>query len=136
MHTLTTTALVAPAYAQAVDPLYRNWDENGVDVVRGDFHFSFQEASIGSGRARLDLVRVTGNVDLPFQWDRRYLTRSGTGTITTQARKPNDTSFKFTGATSDAGDGATISNSGEYSDIRDSDGVLSATPIRLGATRV
>jgi YD repeat-containing protein len=106
---LTTTMLSAPALAQSTpNPFYRNWDENNVDVVRGDYHFNFEEASIGSGKARLAIIRQ-GAGYFSSQWEGRRLTRSGVSpTIHTKAKKPDGSYFNFTNSTSDAGDGATL----------------------------
>ena len=57
-----------PAVGQTSGPLYRNFDGNGVDVVRGDYLLSFVEGSIGSGAGRLALERRVGQSG-PSQWD-------------------------------------------------------------------
>jgi RHS repeat-associated protein len=71
---LATTALAAaPAAAQSTNPAYRNFDANGVDVVRGDYLLTFTEGSIGSGAGRLTLDRRVGQPG-PSQWDGISLT--------------------------------------------------------------
>ncbi|MEH3098720.1 RHS repeat domain-containing protein [Sphingomonas adhaesiva] len=50
--------------------LDRVFDENGVDLVTGNYRFSFVEGSVGSGPATLSLERRTGNISgVPSQWD-------------------------------------------------------------------
>lgn len=65
---LMASAFVAPALsiptlvqAQSQNFLFRQFDENGVDVTHGDFLLDFEEASIGSGDARLALKRRDGS---------------------------------------------------------------------------
>jgi RHS repeat-associated protein len=59
----------SPALAQIVNlPSYRNLDENGVDLGTGTFVMNFEEAAIGTGSARLPVVRVAVS-DTPSQWD-------------------------------------------------------------------
>lgn len=140
-----TTALATPALAQQTTyPLYRNWDENGVDVVQGDFHFNVEEASIGSGKARLALVRQDASL-FPYEWDARTLHQDKVGTtVTTSARKPDRSYFRFTNGVSDAGDGATLTlttdpvTGNEAYEIDDRDGVkyLYVDPVGIdgGAT--
>src|SRR6476646_4501061 len=128
---LTTTMLSAPALAQmTLNPLYRNWDENNVDLVQGDFRLNFEEASIGSGKARLALVR--NDVSLfPLTWDHRFLheNKVGANPTTYVAQKPDKSFFRFTGGTSDAADGATWLSSQDpitfnyATEITDADGV-------------
>jgi len=71
---LASSALAAPASA---NPIRRNWDENGVDLVTGDYQLNFTEATIGSGKAELPLIRVNNSADEFSQWDRIRLTLSG-----------------------------------------------------------
>jgi len=106
---LGTTALALSAQAQAAYPLYRNWDENGYDLVQGDMRFTFEEASIGSGKARLALIRNDTSTS-PMQWDSRNLheDKVGSNPPTYHARKADGSYFSFTGSTSDAADGATL----------------------------
>jgi len=107
---LATSALAAfPARAQVTqNPLYRHWDENGVDVVQGDFRLNFTEGSIGSGKAKLDLVRIQNNFS-PSPWDQPILNQSKVNGVTiTTARKPDGSNFVFNGSTSAAGDGSTL----------------------------
>jgi len=78
---LATTALSHAALAD--NPIYRNWDENGVDLVLGDFQFNFPEATIGRGRALLSLVRVNNGSNESSQWDRVRLRTSTVGAVTT-----------------------------------------------------
>jgi hypothetical protein len=70
---LASSAISTPALAD--NPRFRNWDENGVDLVRGDYRFSFVEGSIGSGKAELALIRVN-NSDAFSQWDQFLLSEA------------------------------------------------------------
>lgn len=72
---LTTTALTAPAKAQALAE-FRHVDSNGVDLVHGVHLFSFEEGSIGSGRSRISLVRQDAASNESSQWDGYLLTRT------------------------------------------------------------
>uniref|UniRef100_UPI000688D502 RHS repeat protein n=1 Tax=Sphingomonas sp. URHD0057 TaxID=1380389 RepID=UPI000688D502 len=126
-----TTALATPAFATpSVVPLYRNWDENNVDVVRGDFRLNFEEAAIGSGKARLAIMRQRTDAG-PFQWDKNNLVRNGVSpTIKTYAPRLDGSYFHFTNLVSDAADGATMTGaldpvSGNFGfAITDHDGVV------------
>lgn len=77
---LTTTALTAPACAQATHP-HRQPDANGVDVTYGDSLISAVEGSIGAGQAELRLIRngvwVAGGYNVNGQqWDQIGFTRT------------------------------------------------------------
>lgn len=81
---LTSTFLSAPAMAQTA-PEFRQADQNGVDLVQGDFLTSFAEGSIGSGQAALELLRVVGNSGFNgttgmSQWDHILLNVVSSGT--------------------------------------------------------
>lgn len=81
---LTSTFLSAPAMAQTA-PEFRQADQNGVDLVQGDFLTSFAEGSIGSGQAALELLRVVGNTSFNgtngmSQWDHILLNVVSSGT--------------------------------------------------------
>lgn len=54
-----TTALACPVMAQTPRE-YRSVDENGVDLTWGDLIFSYEEGTIGSGKAALTLARYSG----------------------------------------------------------------------------
>ena len=97
---LATTALASPALAQSSgQPAYRNFDTNGVDLVRGDFVLSFLEGSIGSDDAALPLIRRTGSAaGGPSQWDGitfQMTTSGGTQTVTVTLGNESET---FTGS--------------------------------------
>lgn len=98
---LASSALVSPAVAQISPyPLYRNLDENGVDVVRGDFLMSLKEGSIGSGQAELPLIRVAG-IQSVHQWDQYTFTRTVNGTSATiRVGMPGGYYEEFTGTAS------------------------------------
>lgn len=63
-------ALLLPTFVQAQSQnfLFRQFDDNGVDVTHGDFLLDFEEASIGSGDARLALTRRNGS-SRGYDWD-------------------------------------------------------------------
>lgn len=70
---LASTALVTPAFAQTA-PTFRTLDDNGVDLVKGDFITSFAEGSIGSSDGQLALLRLMGAIGQSgtrgtSQWD-------------------------------------------------------------------
>ncbi len=118
---LSTTAISAPAFAQVVSsPTFRQTDENGVDLVRGDVIKNFTEGSIGSGAGELKLVRTLG-LGSPGtnQWDRIRLTVSGSN-IYVDFGLRND---KFPGAESR---GAKISGSGASYQYTSADGTVIA----------
>ena len=70
-------ALAAPALAQTSDQYkeFRQLDENGVDLVHGDFILTFEEGSIGSRDAKLSLVRRGGGSQA-LDYDRLQFQRS------------------------------------------------------------
>lgn len=59
---LATTCLSAPALAQsaATPPAFVAIDENGVDLVTGQFTFEMTEGSIGAGVGALEMKRIFG----------------------------------------------------------------------------
>jgi len=77
-----------PAQAQVFQPQkFRQLDSNGVDVTWGDYVTNFVEGSIGSGQAKLELIRnaqwrggPTDTSSNNLNWDRIFLTQ-GTGSI-------------------------------------------------------
>lgn len=104
---LAALALNAPANAQ-IEPPYRNWDENGVDLVQGDFELSFKEGSIGSGAAELSMMRF-GAGTASSQWDRitYHATRSG-GVTTVRIGLPNGSFEKFENNVNTKANGGTL----------------------------
>ena len=98
---LASTALAPPAWAQLSPyPLYRNLDENGVDLVRGDYILSLKEGSIGSGVAELPLIRTSGSAS-QHQWDRYTFDRSVSGSnVTIRIGMPGGFYEQFTGTAS------------------------------------
>ena len=109
---LALMTLSTPAHAQT-QPLYRNWDENGVDLVQGDFELSFEEGSIGSGPAELSLVRVTGGGQATSQWDRIFFEQTNPGgVLRTIIGLPHGRYEIFTGPTfiNTKGNGGTLTH--------------------------
>lgn len=51
---LATTCIAAPAFAQATGggTIYKNYDENGVDLTTGSYSLAVPIGSIGTGRGR------------------------------------------------------------------------------------
>ena len=98
---LASSALCAPALAQVGPyPLYRSLDENGVDLVRGDFLMSLKEGSIGSGKGELALIRTSG-IQSDHQWDRYTFNRTVSGgSATIRVGMPGGYFEEFTGTTS------------------------------------
>jgi len=109
---LATTALASPVFA---NPIHRHWDENGVDLVTGDYQFNFTEASIGSGKAMLPLIRLNNGNNLFSQWDRIRVTVSGSDYRVTL---PDGSDEVFVAAAgempSTTGDGATFTEVTTY----------------------
>ncbi len=130
LYITSALALLAatPAYAQTARE-YRSTDENGVDLVWGDFVMAFAEGTIGSGEAALTLMRSSGQ-SLASQWDGMSLHREVSGlTATYVIRLGNGRKDTFTGPASGStfaavkGNGATLTKSNPYYYIyRTSDG--------------
>jgi RHS repeat-associated protein len=60
---LSTTCLSAPVFGQSSSSqasIYKNVDENGVDLTDGTFHFSILEGSVGTGEMELALASRWG----------------------------------------------------------------------------
>jgi RHS repeat-associated protein len=100
---LATSALVSvPAIAQVSGPpAYRNFDANGVDLVRGDYLLTFTEGSIGSGPAELALARTAGSAASgASQWDgiSLQLTRTHAGGPETVTVNLGNHAERFTGS--------------------------------------
>ena len=117
LSTVLCSGLAAPALAQSA-PAFRQVDENGVDLVQGDFRMSFKEGSIGSGRGELALVRRNATL-APYDWDQVTFFKSGSGSgATYRIGLPGGTSDTFTGAflTAAKHNGATLTrnNSWDY----------------------
>lgn len=120
---VATSILASGVAAPALGQDYRNLDENGVDLVRGDLLFSFKEGSIGSGEAELALVRQTGHSE-STQWDAITFLKAGTTvTIGREGRYVD----RFTGAGLGAAkaNGATLTKVAEWLyEYRAADGTL------------
>jgi RHS repeat-associated protein len=103
-------------------PAFRNLDANGVDVITGDLVLDVPEASIGSGDAKLSLVRQN-NQFAPTQWDGYYfiLTRSGT-TTTIRIGLADGTGDTFVNGVSSKSDGATLTGGSNSYTYRRPDG--------------
>jgi RHS repeat-associated protein len=108
---LASTAMASPALAQLSPyPLYRNLDENGVDLVRGDFILTLKEGSIGSGDAELALIRTNGSASA-HQWDKYTFDRTVSGTnVTIRIGMPGGFYEQFTGTASGTNYTATKAN--------------------------
>ena len=103
---LATSALAAPAQS-TVQPAYRTIDDNGVDLVQGDFRLNFQEGSIGSGATALPLVRVSNSNDFS-QWDQLVFVQPVIGDI--RIGMPDGSYELFSGTTSRKANGATLAS--------------------------
>lgn len=113
--TILCSGLAAPALAQSA-PAFRQVDENGVDLVQGDFRLDFREGSIGAGRAELALVRRNVSIK-PYDWDQITFAKSGSGAGTTYTiGLPGGTSDTFTGLALTAAkhNGATLTRNTSY----------------------
>jgi RHS repeat-associated protein len=116
---LSTTALAAPAFAQVANsapPLHQTIDDFGVDLISGQFRFSLTEATMGSGKGALSLVRYWGDSGYRDNWSNGVLTSGSTQTVelgeysdvfvSGVSQKANGASFD--GSTYTARDGTTI----------------------------
>jgi RHS repeat-associated protein len=65
---LATTGLTAPALSQTVNPRFSQVDDNGVDLVTGQFVFSVTEGTIGSGEGALTLRRHLSGSNTQDDW--------------------------------------------------------------------
>ncbi len=119
-----------PAAAQT-PPAYRNFDSNGVDLVRGDYLLSFVEGSIGSGEAELALVRTAGSAaGGPSHWDgiglsltRPYAGGPATVTVTLANKSERFTESGGT-FTSSLAIGSTLTGGGGSLTYATSDGTM------------
>lgn len=94
---LATTCLVSPALAQTAKD-FRQLDENGVDLVHGDFILSFTEGSIGSGPGELALVRRNGG-NAASQWDDYTFRRTiSDSSVAIEVGMPGGMRERFTGS--------------------------------------
>ena len=116
LSTVLCSGLAAPVLAQTALP-YRQIDENGVDLVQGDFVMSFKEGSIGSGRGELALVRRNASL-APYDWDRITFRKSGSGAgAIYTVGLPGGVGDTFTGSllTAAKRNGATLTRNTSYS---------------------
>lgn len=134
-----TTCLTAPALAQTgqtTPPDARSSDANGVDLISGDYAFSFTEAMIGSGEGALALTRTGANGPGDVDWQNMWLEQTIAGSTTNVDVILGDRteSFTKTGSgdfTPDLGNGATLTGAiGDDYVYRASDG----TTITFGTT--
>lgn len=53
-----SAVLSQPANAQFLDPNmeFRDYDENGVDLIHGDYRLDFEELSVGNGESKISLT--------------------------------------------------------------------------------
>ena len=130
---LTSTALVSPAFAQttSLPPVYKNIDENGVDLTDGKFNLSLLEGSVGTGAGELALISEWGNWAAD-NFDRRLSRSVATGSAVIDVfigsrRRRFTGSSSATSFTSMQADGSTLTKSGpsEYY-FTDADGTVTA----------
>jgi RHS repeat-associated protein len=65
---LTGSALSFPALSQTVNPRFSQVDDNGVDLVTGQFVFAVTEGTIGSGEGALTLRRFVSGSNTADDW--------------------------------------------------------------------
>jgi len=116
---LGSTALAAPAWAQTTAPTFRTLDDNGVDLVKGDFVIGLVEGSIGSGDAELVLRRTGAGTASTSQWDQFGFINTGTTKVVGLAGR----SDFFPGAEAR---GATLTGSGGAYNYTAPDGTVVA----------
>lgn len=101
-----------PAVAQTTPPLHVDVDENGVDLVSGNYVTSLTEGAIGSGEGKVAFTRTRGNSGGWFDdWTGGLAFRTSGGvTIAYVIRGPAADAFSVSGSTytSIQGSGATL----------------------------
>ena len=101
-----------PAAAQTQPPLHVDVDENGVDLVSGNYVTSLTEGAIGSGEGKVAFTRTRGNSGGWFDdWTGGLAFRTSGGvTIAYVIRGPAADAFSVSGSTytSIQGSGATL----------------------------
>ncbi len=127
--TILCGGLAAPAFAQSGEPsIYKNVDENGVDLTDGSFNFALTEGVIGSAEGALALERYIGSSGFSDNLSIRFSRRESGGTATISIIAGNSRE-SFSGAASattfnsSQGTGAVLTkiSVGEYQ-VRLSDG--------------
>jgi RHS repeat-associated protein len=121
---LAAACLAAPAIAQTgqtTPPEARNVDANGVDLISGDYVFSFTEAAIGAGEGALTLTRTGTNGPGANSWQNIWLEQSVAGTVVTASVVLGDHTETFTRSGTSAfdpalGNGATLTSGGPGTD--------------------
>src|SRR6185312_8598996 len=96
---LALTGLARPALAQTgqtTPPEMRSVDANGVDLISGDYAFSFTEAAIGAGEGALTLTRTGTNGPGANSWQNMWLEQSVAGTVVTASVVLGDHTETFT----------------------------------------
>jgi RHS repeat-associated protein len=110
--TILCSGLAAPAFAQSAPPQHVDVDQNGVDLVSGNYVTSLTEGSIGSGEGAVSLTRFrNGSSNWIDNWTGGLLFQtSGTTTTAIVLVGAASEAFSVSGSTytSLAGDGATL----------------------------
>ena len=108
---ILASGIAAPAMAQS-GTLHRNLDANGIDLTIGDRVWRFEEGSIGSGDARLALVRRAADKASPSVWDGITLIRTQSGGTETVTVYLGLTAEHFVNGVATKANGGTLSGYG------------------------
>lgn len=124
--TALCSGLAAPAFAQIVPPIHTSVDDNGVDLISGNFVTTIVEGSIGSGEGAISLSRSRfGQSNWISNWSGGLFTQTVNGSNRVYATQ-GTTSEAFvqssSGYQSLSGDGSTLTNSGSTYTLTASDG--------------
>lgn len=111
---LSSTALAgfaAPAHAQSASgppPLHATVDDNGVDLVTGQFRYSMTEAVIGSGEGAIALMRHWGDSAYRDNWSGGLYVGGDGNTYAEFGSLADSFTLSGTTYTSRTGNGATL----------------------------
>lgn len=92
--TILCSGLAAPAFAQSAPPQHVDVDQNGVDLVSGNYVTSLTEGSIGSGEGAVSLTRFRNGAN---NWIDNW-----TGGLILQTSGSTTTAYVLLGAVSDS----------------------------------
>lgn len=117
---------LVPAMAQTTPPIHVDVDENGVDLVSGNYVTTLTEGAIGSGEGRVAFTRTrNGNGGWADDWTGGVALRTvGGSTIAYVIQGPSSDAFSVSGTTytSLTGSGATLVVNGAGYTYTTSDG--------------
>lgn len=126
MSTALCSGWAAPAFAQIVHPIHTSVDDNGVDLINGNFVITILEGSIGSGKGGVSLTRTRfGQGSWADNWSGGLFFQTANG-VTKAYAIQGSISEGFTqtavGFQSISGDGSTLTASGNTYTLTTSNG--------------